>query len=202
MMNGIKVVGVGGSMAETSSSLSALEIALAGAEEAGAEVQLFSIREMNLPIFVPTSRDVPEMARRFVMASHEAHGLIWCSPTYHAAMSGAFKNALDWLELLRNDAPPYLTDKIIGLISTAGGTMGLQAINCMEFVVRALRGWAVPLVIPIPQVWQSVNEEGQLRDPSIERQLRGLGAEVVRAARQFADDGFSEYAEAGELLRE
>ena len=79
--------------------------------------------------------------------------------------------------------------------------MGLQAINCMEFVVRALRGWAVPLMIPIPQVGQSIDEDGQLRDPSIERQLHGLGAEVVRAARQFADDGFSEYAGAGALLQ-
>jgi FMN reductase len=72
----------------------------------------------------------------------------------------------------------------------------------MEFVVRALRGWAVPLVIPIPQVGQSIDEDGQLRDPGIERQLRGLGEEVVRAARQFADDGFSEYAGAGALFGE
>jgi FMN reductase len=201
-MNGIKVVGVVGSMAEISSSLSALKIALAGAEQAGAEVQLFSIREMNLPIFIPTSRDRPDVVMRLLDAAHEAHGLLWCSPTYHAAMSGAFKNALDWFELLRSREPPYLTDKIIGLISTAGGTMGLQAINCMEFVVRALRGWAVPLMIPIPQVGQSIDDDGQLRDPSIERQLRGLGAEVVRAAGQFADDGFSEYAGAGVLFQE
>jgi FMN reductase len=140
-MNRIKVVGLGGSMAETSMSLSALKIALAGAEAAGAEAQLFSIREMNLPIFVPTSRDVPEVARRFLDAAYGAQGLVWCSPTYHAAMSGAFKNALDWLELLRSREPPYLADKIIGLISTAGGTTGLQAINTMEFVVRALRVW-------------------------------------------------------------
>jgi NAD(P)H-dependent FMN reductase len=39
--------------------------------------------------------------------------------------------------------PPYLHDKVVGLISAAGGTQGLQAINTMEFVVRALRGWAV-----------------------------------------------------------
>jgi FMN reductase len=201
-MNGIKVVGVGGSMAATSSSLSALKIALAGAEGAGADVELFSIRTMNLPFFVPGVADVPAMARIFTETAHDAHGLIWCSPTYHAAMSGAFKNALDWFELLRNYDPPYLTDKIIGLISTAGGTMGLQAINCMEFVVRALRGWAVPLVIPIPQVGQSIDDDGQLRDPNIERQLRGLGAEVVRAARQFADDGFSEYARAEALFQE
>ena len=201
-MNGIKVVGVGGSTAERSSSLAALKIALTGAEDAGAEMQLFSIRELNLPIFNPTMQDVPDRVRSFVETAHQAHGLIWCSPTYHGAMSGAFKNALDWFELLRNYDPPYLTDKIIGLISTAGGTTGLQAINTMEFVVRALRGWAIPIMIPISQVWRSIDKNGQTLDPNIDQQLRSLGTEVVRAARQFADDGVSDYHKAGELARQ
>ena len=176
-----------------------MKIALAGAENAGAEVQLYSIREMNLPIFIPTSRAVPDVARRYLDG---ADGLVWCSPTYHAAMSGAFKNALDWFELLRSREPPYLTNKIIGLISTAGGTTGLQAINTMEFVVRALRGWGIPMMIPIPQVRQLFDENCHAIDSHIDRQLRSLGQEVVRAARQFADDGVSEYANAGELLRQ
>jgi NADPH-dependent FMN reductase len=40
--------------------------------------------------------------------------------------SGALKNALDWLRLLGDRDPPYLHDKVIGLISTAGGTQGLR----------------------------------------------------------------------------
>ena len=74
---------------------------------------------------------------------------------------------------------------MIGLISTAGGTQGLQAVNTMEFVVRALRGWAVPLVIPIPQAWR-VFQEGQILNESVAAQLRALGAEVARAAEHFA----------------
>ena len=58
------------------------------------------------------------------------------------------------------------------------------------------------MMIPIPQVWQSIDEKGQLHDPNIESQLRGFGAEVVRAARQFADDGVRENAEAGEMFRQ
>ena len=76
---------------------------------------------------------------------------------YNGTISGSFKNALDWLKLLGDRNPPYLTDKVVGLISTAGGMQGLQAVNTMEFVVRALRGWAVPLV-PIAQAWKrSIN---------------------------------------------
>jgi FMN reductase len=55
----------------------------------------------------------------------------------------------------------------------------------MEFVVRALRGWAVPLVLPIPRAWKVFNEEGRA-DSLCESQLQRLGQEVVRAARQFA----------------
>ena len=62
---------------------------------------------------------------------------------------------------------------------------GLQAVNTMEFIVRALRGWAVPLVIPIPQAWR-VFQHGQILNESVAAQLHALGAEVARAAAHFA----------------
>jgi hypothetical protein len=55
----------------------------------------------------------------------------------------------------------------------------------MEFIVRALRGWAVPLVIPIPQAWRAI-QDGHVLDDSLATQLRALGAEVARAAEHFA----------------
>ena len=56
----------------------------------------------------------------------------------------------------------------------------------MEFSVRALRGWAVPYVVPI--AGRGFDSEGRLRDETVERQLRTLGEEVVRAASRFAAD--------------
>jgi FMN reductase len=177
-----RIVGLGGSLAVPSNSLAALEIALAGAAEAGTETDLLDIRALDLPFYSPAAAEPPEPVRRVVEAVRRADGLIWSSPMYHGTISGAFKNAIDWLQLLGNDTPPYLTDKIVGLVSTAGGTQGLQAVNTMEFIVRALRGWAVPLVIPIPQAWQAFDAEGCVRDADVEQQLHALGAEVARAA--------------------
>ena len=194
-MTEIKVVGLGGSFAERSASRAALNIALNGAEEAGAQVELFDVRALNLPMYDPDGTEVPEAARRLADAVAGARGLLWSSPLYHGTVSGAFKNALDWLQLLSDRDPPFLTNKVVGLISVAGGVYGLQAVNTMEFVVRALRGWSVPLVIPIPRAWQVFDEEGKARDEGIERQLRSLGAEVWRAARQFALEGVCDYAE-------
>jgi FMN reductase len=179
----IDIVGLGGSLAPQSASLGALNVALTGAREYGASVQLFNLRELNLPMYVPGA-PVPDAARRLCDATHAAHGMLWSSPLYHGTISGAFKNALDWLQLLGDRTPPYLTDKVVGLISTAGGTHGLQAVNTMEFVVRALRGWAVPLVLPIPQALR-VFQEGRVLDARIEQQLRALGHELARAAQLF-----------------
>jgi FMN reductase len=59
---------------------------------------------------------------------------------YNGTISGSLKNALHWLILLGDRHPPYLTGKLVGLISTAGGVQGVQAVNTMEFVVRACAG--------------------------------------------------------------
>lgn len=185
MSERISVVGIGGSLSAQSSSLAALKIALQGAAEGGARTEVFDIRALDLPMYSPDLRDIPESVHRLCDAVHGAAGLLWSSPLYHGTISGSFKNALDWFQLLSDGKPPYLTDKVVGLISTAGGTQGLQAVNTMEFVVRALRGWAVPLVIPIPQAWRVFDREG-LHDEKVSEQLHALGREVTRAAKQFA----------------
>src|SRR5260221_1857047 len=127
----------------------------------------------------------PTASRRFCESIYACDGMLWSSPLYHGTISGSFKNALDWLQLLGDRQPAYLTDKVIGLISTAGGTQGLQAVNTMELIVRALRGWAVPLVVPIPQSWRAF-QQGQVLNESLAAQLRALDREVARAADRFA----------------
>jgi len=161
-------------------------VALDGAAEAGAQVDLLDLRQLNLPMYDPSSDEVPGSVTRLVESVYAADGMIWSSPLYQGSISGSFKNALDWLILLSDREPAYLTDKVVGLISVAGGTQGLQAINTMEFIVRALRGWAVPLVVPIPQSWQAFEDSGRPANPQIEEPLKTLGGEVVRVTRRLA----------------
>jgi len=182
----LTVVGLGGSMARISRSRSALRAALEGAAEEGAATEQLDLRELALPIYDPDAGEVPASATRLMESCHAADGLLWSSPMYQGTISGAFKNALDWLHDLGALDPPFLHDKVIGLISAAGGTHGLQAINTMEFSVRALRGWAVPYVVPVAAAARVFDEDGRLQDETIGRQLRTLGSEVVRVAQRFA----------------
>jgi len=183
-----KIVGLGGSLAAASSSRAALKAALDGAAAAGAEIDLLDLRELDLPMYNPEANEPTDAAARLIETSYAADGLLWSSPMYQGTISGSLKNALDWLHLLGERDPPYLHDKVIGLISAAGGTQGLQAINTMEFAVRALRGWAVPYVVPVAAAARVFDREGQIQDQAIDLQLKTLGREVVRVAQRFAAD--------------
>ena len=157
--------------------MTALKLAAAAAEEAGAEVELLDVRSLDLPFYAPEV-EPSEVARSFSKTVYEADGLLWSSPMYHGTISGSFKNALDWLQLLARHEPPFLTDKVVGLIGIAGGVQGLQAVNTMEFVVRSMRGFAVPLVVPV-SAGRAFDQDGRLTDCRIVQQLSDLGREVA-----------------------
>jgi FMN reductase len=188
----LKIVGLGGSLATRSQSRAALMTALAGAEGANAETELLDLRELDLPTYNPEAEPTATTLR-MIDVLERADGLLWSSPLYQGSISGSFKNALDWLHLPSGSV--YLTDKVIGLISVAGGTQGLQAINTMEFCVRALRAWAVPLVVPVPQAARVSDDDGRPGDEGVERQLKTLGSEVVRVAEHFATEESPDHAE-------
>jgi FMN reductase len=195
----LTIVGLGGSLARTSRSLASLKVALEGAAEAGAATKLLNLRELDLPMFNPDDeREPPAAVSTLIEVCYDADGMLWSSPMYQGTISGAFKNALDWLHVLGSREPPFLHDEVIGLISAAGGTQGLQAINTMEFAVRALRGWAVPYVIPVASAFRVFDSDGRISDEGVELQLRTLGAEVVRVASRFAGEVTAQRARACE----
>jgi FMN reductase len=198
MATPVQVVGLGGSMRDESTSLTALRTALDGVQAAGAQPLMIPIRDLGLPMYSP-EQVVPPPARELARTVYSCDALIWSSPTYHGSVSGSFKNALDWLILLAERDPPYLTNKPVGLVATAGGVQGLQSVNSMDFIVRALRGWSVPMVLPVAQSWQTFDPDGRLVDEMVAVQLRELGGEVVRAARQFQADGTCDYADGAQF---
>src|SRR5438046_10207353 len=125
---------------------------------------VLDLREHDLPMYNHDADEPNDAAAHLIESCYAADGLLWSSPLYQGTISGALKNALDWLHLLGRRDGLYLHDKVIGLISAAGGTQGLQAINTMEFAVRALRGWAVPYMVPVAAAGRVFDAEGRILD--------------------------------------
>ena len=181
----LKVVGVGGTLREGSSSLGALRRALSAAEEAGAEAELLNLRDLGLPMYEPGRPlgDYGPEVRRFIEALRGADALILSTAAYHGTLAGVTKNALDFTQFLKRDERPYLEGRVVGLISTAGGDRAAaNTTDSMVHVVHALRGDVAPQMVTIRGAWSRFDGEGNVTDEGFGRRLERLGELVVSMA--------------------
>ena len=92
----IRVAGISGSLRAGSYTRSAVERALEGAADSGAETRLIDLHDYNL-VFRAGKDDTGYPADVFRLREEvkEAAGLILGTPEYHGSFSGVLKNALD-----------------------------------------------------------------------------------------------------------
>lgn len=184
----MKVVGIGGTLRENSTSLGALRRSLAAAEEAGAEVELLDLKELRLPMYEPGKPldEYGESVRRLIEATREADALLVSTAAYHGTLAGVTKNALDFVQFLSNEEPAYLDGKAVGLISTAGGEQAAANANAaMVNVVHSLRGIVAPLMVGVTKAWQHTDNGGDITDDNYGRRLDSLGELVVDLAEKI-----------------
>ena len=185
----MKVVGIGGTLRENSTSLGALRRSLAAAEEAGAEVELLDLKELRLPMYEPGKPldEYGESVRRLIEATREADALLVSTAAYHGTLAGVTKNALDFVQFLsRSEERAYLDGKAVGLISTAGGEQAAANANAaMVNVVHSLRGIVAPLMVGVTKAWQHTDDGGDITDDNYGRRLDSLGELVVDLAEKI-----------------
>jgi FMN reductase len=187
MMNEIRILAIGGSTRPNSSSEKALRIAADGAREAGGTVTVITSRDLMLPIYDTESQDRDPKAVALVDAVRSAHGIIVSSPGYHGGISGMMKNALDYIEDLGREDPPYLHGRAVGCIAVAYGWQAtVSTLHQLRQVAHALRGWPTPLGGTINASVTEFAEDGSLADQSAQEQLRTIGTQVVEFARMRA----------------
>jgi NAD(P)H-dependent FMN reductase len=175
----IRVVGINGSLRDGSYTRLAIDLALQGAEEVGAQTQLIDLREYDL-VFCDGKvgdDDAPPDVLRLRQEVRQAHGIILGTPEYHGSFSGVLKNALDLMGF------DEFEGKMMGLVGTSGGKMGaINALNSLRMVGRALHAWVVPEQISIPEAWRMFDATGNLKDPAMEDRLKEMGRQVARFA--------------------
>ena len=184
----LKVVGIGGTLRDGSTSLGALRRALAASDEAGAEIELLDLNELKLPMYEPQKplREYGNNVWRLVEAMREADALLLSTASYHGTLAGVTKNALDYAQFLGKEEHPYFDGKVVGLISTAGGEQAATNANAaMVHAVHALRGIVAPLMVGIAKAWQHTDDNGDITDDSYGRRLDDLGGLVVKLAEKF-----------------
>lgn len=174
----VRIVAICGSLRADSYTRMTLQVALRAARETGAETQLIDLRDYDLPFCNGDKQTppTPDLAR-LRNDVRGAHGIILGTPEYHGSLSGVLKNALDLMGF------DEFEGKMIGLVSVSGGALGgVEALNALRTVGRALHAWVLPAQAVVPQVWKAFDADGTPRDEALERRLLDLGRSVARFA--------------------
>lgn len=181
------IVGIGGTTRPDSTTLRALAAALRTMAEAGAETVLLGSADLDLPMYRPDRPERTPAARRLIAEVARADGLVIATPGYHGGISGLVKNALDYLEDLRDAPRPYLDGRAVGLIVTADGpqTAG-TALTALRSTVHALRGWPTPLGVSIDTTTRPFGPSGEVADPRVAARLETLADQVMGFAYAWA----------------
>jgi FMN reductase len=175
------VVGIGGSARPGSTTDRALQIALAAAEQDGARTSMFGGAFLTrLPLYIPGSSDRTDEAQELVTAVRLADGVLLASPGYHGGVSGLVKNAVDFLEDLRDDNRPYLEGRAVGCIVTACGWQACTTtLVALRSVVHALRGWPTPCGATLNTAERVFDSAGRCIDQKAAMQLDLVARQVL-----------------------
>ena len=174
------IVGLGGTLSDSSSSERALRHALAVAAAQGARTELFSARALDLPMYMTDRSQRSSAAIALVDALAQSDGVIIATPGYHGGISGLVKNALDYVEDLRDHERPYLDGRAVGCIVCAYGWQATTTtLVSLRSTVHALRGWPTPLGVAINSAQTVFDDSGQVVDEQCAQQLTMLSSQVL-----------------------
>jgi FMN reductase len=177
------VVGLGGTLRAGSSTERALRYCLNAVERQGGRTKFYAGPDIDLPMYAPHNLDRTPKAAELVGALRDADAVIVASPGYHGAVSGLVKNALDYIEDLREDPRVYLDNTPWGCITCAyGWQAAVGTLGQLRVIGHALRAWPTPLGVPInsaDSVWDS---SGELIDATVRGQLEMLASQVLSFA--------------------
>src|ERR1700752_473606 len=162
------VVGLGGTLRANSSTERALRCCLASVERQGGRTMFFAGQDLDLPMYASHELERTPKALELVSALREADAVVVGSPGYHGAVSGLVKNALDYIEDLRENPRVYLDNTPWGCISCAyGWQAAVGTLGQPRSIGRALRAWPTPLGVAINSADQIWEPSGELIDATI-----------------------------------
>lgn len=177
-----RIVGLGGTFRQASSSERIVRAVLAECAAMGAETVMFDGPALAaLPHFNPEQAERTAEELALVEAVRMADGIVIGSPGYHGGYSGLVKNAIDLLEDLRGDARVYFDGRPVGLVVTAAGWQACgTTLSALRDVVHAMRGWPTPVGVGVNSVEQRpFAPDGSLIDEAVARAVRAQAEQIM-----------------------
>jgi NAD(P)H-dependent FMN reductase len=156
-MSAVKLLAFSGSLRTGSFNQRLLRLAIDAARDAGAEVTDIRIADFALPVFDPQieASDFPASAHELKALFTSHHGFLVASPEYNGSVSGALKNALDWVSRPTHGetetALSAFRGKVAGIMSASIGPFGgLRGLMHLRQILSTVQVLVVPEQVAVP----------------------------------------------------
>lgn len=181
-----RILVFGGSLRVDSYNQKLATIAAAGARDAGADVTLISLRDYRLPLFdedLEEAEGKSEAARKLKELFLKADGFIIASPEYNSGITGALKNAIDWVSRVDSeDEPPLSAFKgksAAILAASPGGYGGARSLAQLRPLLENIHVSVLPEQVTVAKAYEAFDVDGNLVDPGQQAAVRKLAADLV-----------------------
>ncbi len=185
---GIRVVGFAGSARAGSYNKQLVQVALAGAQAAGADVQYVDLRDFSLPLYEgdeEAEKGWPENLPGLRAVLEGADALLIASPEYNGFLSPLLKNTLDWLSR-GADGNPELSiyhGQIAAIMAASPGPLGgLRGLRGVRELLTNLGVTVLPNQIAVRGASKAFSATGELIDEGQAARVAALGAELASFA--------------------
>jgi len=143
-------------------------------------VRFIDLSELQLPLFSPDNWDVHPNVKRVLEAVADGDGLILATPEYHGSISGAVKNALDYI------TGNQVAGKAVLSVSSAGGPLGVSSLSHLQTIVRNLHGVNCSQWISIGYGSNTFGPDGAPSDEGMRDRVRDAVNHFVDLIRKLA----------------
>jgi NAD(P)H-dependent FMN reductase len=181
-----KILAFAGSARRESYNKKLLRIAVSGALEAGATVNLVDLADYSMPLFsedLERGEGIPKNALKFKQLLLEHDAIMIASPEYNSAFSPLLKNVIDWASRAESsDEPPLAAyqGKVAAIMATSpGGLGGLRGLVFLRMLLGNIGVTVLPDQQAIPQAYKAFNDDGSLADAGQQESVLNLGRKLA-----------------------
>jgi len=183
-----KILAFSGSLRAGSYNQKLVRIAADAAREAGAEVTLISLADFPMPLFdqdLEEREGKPEAAKKLKQLFLEHDSLLIASPEYNSMITGALKNAIDWVSRAdsEDEAPlAAFEGKTAAIMSASpGGYGGARSLGFLRPFLENIKVEVLQEEFSLPKAHEAFDEDGNLLHVETAGKVKAIGWKMAEA---------------------
>lgn len=180
-----KILALAGSLRADSYNKKLVQIAVAGARRAGAEVTYIDLRDYPLPLMdedLERDEGLPVNARKLKDLFIGSDGFLIAAPEYNSSITGVLKNTIDWVSRPAKDEAPLagFAGKVAAIMSASPGELGgLRGLVHVRAILGNIQTLVLPDQVSVPRAHEAFNPDGTLKDARKQSNVDKLGEKLA-----------------------